>query len=140
MPFEGAGEPRRPHVVDFEEPDGSGRTKVLRGFAARLRRAGYRVVTYETPGSSPTGKFAASYGNRKSNAPVSRMLLFLVNTVEEKRTMKRRCARIEADFLCSEGITADVDVSDLVGLFEALSGDHLIRPDLYVVIRGGKRG
>jgi dTMP kinase len=79
------------------------------------------------------------------------MLLFLTNTVEETKTMARRCARTEADFLlldryylCSivfglayirrKGIAAYVDVSELVGLFEALSGDHVIRPDLYVVI------
>ncbi len=156
MPFEGAVEPKRPYVVDFEGPDGSGKTTVLRGVAARLRRVGYRTVTYKTPGPSPTGRFAVSYGNRKGTAPVSRMLLFLANTVEETRTMTRRCARTAADFLlldryylCSivfglayirrEGFAADVDVSDLVGLFEALSGDHIVRPDLYVVIDVSER-
>jgi len=155
LPSEGAGEPKRPYVVDFEGPDGSGKTTVLRGVAARLRRAGYRTVTYKTPGPSPTGRFAVSYGNRKGTAPVSRMLLFLANTVEETRAMKKRLVRTEADFLlldryylCSivfglayirrRGIVADVDVSELVGLFESLSGDHVIRPDLYVVIDVGE--
>jgi len=155
LPSEGAGERKRPYVVDFEGPDGSGKTTVLRGVAAWLRKAGYRTVTYKTPGPSPTGRFAVSYGNRKGTAPISRMLLFLANTVEETRTMKRKCARTEADFLlldryylCSivfglayvrrRGIVADVDVSELVGLFEALSGEHVIRPDLYVVIDVGE--
>jgi dTMP kinase len=151
LPSERKGEPKRPYVVDFEGPDGSGKTTVLRGVAGKLRRAGCRVVTYKTPGPSPTGRFAVSYGNRRGTAPISRMLLFLANTVEETKTMVSRCARTEADFLlldryylCSivfglayvrrKGIAADVDVSELVGLFEALSGDHIVRPDLYVVI------
>ena len=151
MPPGCEGEPKRPYLVDFEGPDGSGKTTVLRGVAGRLRKSGCRVVTYKTPGPSPTGRFAVSYGNRKGTAPISRMLLFLANTVEETKTMVRRCAQTEADFLlldryylCSivfglayvrrKGIAADVDVSELVGLFEALSGDHIVRPDLYVVI------
>ncbi len=155
MPFEEPGERKRPYVVDFEGPDGSGKSTVLRGVAARLRKAGWKTVTYKTPGPSPTGRFAVSYGNRKDTAPISRMLLFLANTVEETRTVMRMCARAGADFLlldryylCSivfglayirrRGIEADVDVSELVRLFEALSGSHVLRPDLYVVIDVGE--
>jgi len=65
LPSEREGEPKRPYVVDFEGPDGSGKTTVLRGVAGKLRRAGCRVVTYKTPGPSPTGRFAVSYGNRR---------------------------------------------------------------------------
>lgn len=147
--------PARTFVVDFEGPDGSGKTTVLRGVARRLRRMGYTVVTYKTPGPSPTGRFAVEYGNRRGTAPVTRMLLFLANTVEETREMLRRCARRSADFLlldryylCSivfglaylrrSGIDVAVQVAELVRLFESLAGPHVVRPDLYVVVDVGE--
>ncbi|MEM0375483.1 MAG: dTMP kinase [Nitrososphaerota archaeon] len=143
--------PFRAFVVDFEGPDGSGKTTVLRKVARELRGMGYAVVTYKTPGPSPTGRFAVEYGNRRGTAPISRMLLFLTNTVEETREMLRRCKRRSADFLlldryylCSivfglaylsrSGIEVSIRVTELVRLFESLSGHHVIRPHLYVVV------
>lgn len=138
-------------VAAFEGTDGSGKTSLLRRTARLLRSKGMTVVTYKTPSRTRTGAFAVSYGNRRGVAPLTRMLLFLANTVEDSAVMERAARRRAADFLlidryylCSvvfglayvrySGVRTGTTPSGLVRLVEELGAGSLLRPDVYVIV------
>ncbi|MEN3048420.1 MAG: AAA family ATPase [Candidatus Caldarchaeales archaeon] len=138
-------------VVVFEGTDGSGKTSLLRATARLLRSRGMTVVTYKTPSRTRTGAFAVSYGNRRGVAPLTRMLLFLANTVEDSAVMERAARRRAADFLlidryylCSvvfglayvrySGVRTEASPSGLVRLIEELGAGFLLKPDVYVIV------
>lgn len=139
-------------VVVFEGTDGSGKTSLLNSVKKRLEESGYSVITYKTPSSTPTGNFAKEYGNLGSTDPLTRMLLFLANTVDDSSIIKERISSEGPDFclidryyLCSVvyGLAlirikygkevSKVRVNELVSMLENLGCDILVRPDAYVI-------
>lgn len=138
-------------VAVFEGTDGSGKTSLLRLTARVLRSRRKKVVTYKTPSRTETGTFAISYGNRRTVSPLTRMLLFLANTVEDSRVMMRAVGRARADYLlidryylCSvvfglaylrySGVIVETKASDLMRLVEELGKGVLVTPDVYVIV------
>jgi len=139
-------------IVAWEGTDGSGKTTLMRSVARILALRGLRVYTYKTPGPSPSGRFAARYGNRRCTPPLTRMLLYLANTVDETARMIRRIEGGSPDFLfidryylCSlvyglalikhrRGVSGLPGIGELMALVERVAGNDLLRPDLYVIV------
>ncbi|MCS7094270.1 MAG: thymidylate kinase [Thaumarchaeota archaeon] len=138
-------------VTVFEGTDGSGKTSLLRLTAQMLRAREKVVVTYKTPSRTKTGAFAVGYGNRRGISPLTRMLLFLANTVEDSQVMKGAVRRAGADYLlidryylCSvvfglayikyRGVSSDVTASRLIEVVEELGRGTLLNTDVYVIV------
>jgi dTMP kinase len=77
------------YVAVWEGVDGSGKTTLMAETAGRLRSMGYSVESYKTPSNTSTGLFAKDYGNREDTDPLTRMLVFLANTADDSRVMKK---------------------------------------------------
>ncbi len=139
-------------VVVWEGTDGSGKTTLLRRVARILEERGFRVASHKTPGALPSGRLARLYGNRPSTPPLSRLLLFLANTVDETRPMLRKIRLtnphflfIDRYYLCSLvyglalleyrlGVEAASRVLEAVSLVESLGRGGLLSPDAYVFV------
>jgi thymidylate kinase len=77
------------YVAVWEGVDGSGKTTLMAETAGRLRSMGYSVESYKTPSNTSTGLFAKDYGNREDTDPLTRMLVFLANTADDSKVMKK---------------------------------------------------
>lgn len=139
-------------ITVWEGTDGSGKTTLMRRVARILVRRGYRVATHKTPGSMPSGKFASTYGNRRGIPPLSRMLLFLANTVDETGAIVRKLRLKNPDFLfidryylCSavyglallrhrHGLEDLPNINELIDFLEKLGRIDYLKPDAYVIV------
>lgn len=139
-------------VVVWEGTDASGKTTLMNSVVKELEVVGLRVITYKTPSDTPTGRFAATYGNEPDVDPLARMLLFLANTVDDSRIMRELVAKEKPEFLfidryylCSivYGLAINakrfkVDVKGkvvtLLREVEHLGAGRIIEPDLYLLI------
>jgi len=118
---------------------------------ALLEEKGFEVLTYKTPSNSPTGEFARRYGNESDIDPLTRMLLFLANTSDDSRIMRKELMRspdfyfIDRYYLCSiayglafsklSGIDiAESDFLKLLDIIEKLGEKIFLKPDLYVIV------
>ncbi|MCS7142320.1 MAG: thymidylate kinase [Aigarchaeota archaeon] len=140
------------YVVVWEGTDASGKTTLINSVEEILRSLNFRVAKYKTPSETQTGRFAATYGNEDSTDPLSRMLLFLTNTIEDSRVMREiiRLERpdyffIDRYYLCSivyglalisrkTGIDTKGAVSDMVREIERLGAGRVIEPDVYFIV------
>ena len=118
---------------------------------ALLEEKGFKVLTYKTPSNSPTGEFARRYGNESDIDPLTRMLLFLANTSDDSRIMRKELMRspdfyfIDRYYLCSivYGLAfsklsridiAESDFLKLLDIIEKLGEKIFLKPDLYVIV------
>ncbi len=140
------------YIAVWEGTDGSGKTTLMKRVARILSRRGFRVVTHKTPGAMRSGVFAASYGNSPRISPLSRMLLFLANTVDETEAMVRKIMRanphflfIDRYYLCSavyglalirhrRGLQGLPSIVELVTLLERLGKSDYLVPDIYLIV------
>ncbi|MEM0444807.1 MAG: hypothetical protein QW555_03530 [Nitrososphaerota archaeon] len=143
-------------VVVWEGTDGSGKTTLMKRVEHILKRRGFSVITHKTPGSSPSGKLAVSYGNRPNTSPLTRMLLFLANTVDESSKMARKIDQktphflfIDRYHLCSlvyglallkhrRGLQDLPSINEMLRLVENMGRHDYLPPDLYVIIDVGE--
>ncbi|MDW8083862.1 MAG: hypothetical protein RMI49_01490 [Candidatus Caldarchaeum sp.] len=86
-------------IVVWEGVDGSGKTTLLNAVARRQFELGYSVETYKTPSNSPTGLFAQQHGNTPTIDSLTRMFLFLANTSDDSRVIRRLIEEKKPDFL-----------------------------------------
>ena len=116
-----------------------------------LAEKGYEVMTYKTPSDSPTGRFAKTYGNDPQIDPLTRMLLFLSNTSDDSRRMRRLLSEnpdflfIDRYYLCSlvygcaflkiKSIPVEEeDFKKLLSFIEKIGEKVFINPDLYIIV------
>ncbi|HDD40586.1 MAG: hypothetical protein DRN65_05095 [Thaumarchaeota archaeon] len=142
---------KRPCVIVWEGVDGAGKTTLMNRVKALLEEKGFEVLTYKTPSNSPTGEFARRYGNESDIDPLTRMLLFLANTSDDSRIMRKELMRspdfyfIDRYYLCSivyglafsklSGIDiAESDFLKLLDIIEKLGEKIFLKPDLYVIV------
>ncbi|MCS7146100.1 MAG: dTMP kinase [Nitrososphaerota archaeon] len=143
-------------IVAWEGTDGSGKTTLMRRVAQILVGRGFRVGTHKTPGAMRSGKFAVSYGNSPKISPLSRMLLFLANTVDETSAMMRKIERrklhflfIDRYYLCStvyglalikrrRGLEDLPSITEALDLLERLGKADYLSPDVYVIVDVGE--
>ncbi len=143
-------------IAVWEGTDGSGKTTLMKRVARVLSRRGFKVVTHKTPGAMQSGRFAVSYGNSPRISPLSRMMLFLANTVDETGAMVRKVMRSKPDFLfidryylCSavyglalirhrRGLQDLPSIVELVGLLERLGRSDYLAPDVYLIVDVGE--
>ena len=139
-------------VVVWEGMEGAGKTTLMKRVGELIKSRGFKVSYYKTPSNSPTGRFAADYGNRPGIDPLTRMLLFLANTSSDSRIMKEKIRAerphyffIDRYYLCSiiYGLAYaklhEVDVShddllNLLRLIEKLGSNVFIKPDIHVIV------
>ncbi len=124
----------------------------MKRVARILTKRGYRVAMHKTPGLMRSGRFAASYGNSPKISPLSRMLLFLANTVDETVAMVRKVEQkkphflfIDRYYLCSTvyGLALirhrqrprDLPkIDEIVDLLERLGKADYLPPDIYLIV------
>jgi len=116
-----------------------------------LAENGYEVVTYKTPSDSPSGRFAKTYGNDPQIDPLTRMLLFLANTSDDSRRMKKLLSEnpdflfIDRYYLCSlvygcaflkiKSIPIEEeDFKKLISFIEKIGEKIFINPNLYIIV------
>ncbi|MCD6341657.1 MAG: thymidylate kinase [Thaumarchaeota archaeon] len=138
-------------IVVWEGVDGAGKTTLMKRVKSLLAEKGYKVLTYKTPSDSSTGKFAKTYGNDPRIDPLTRMLLFLANTSDDSKIMKKLMEErpdylfIDRYYLCSivyglaflnlSGITVSAEeFTNLIGLIEKLGNNVFLKPHLYVIV------
>jgi len=139
-------------VAVWEGTDGGGKTSLMNETAARLSQRGYLVRHHKTPSDSTTGKLAKTLGNSELISPMTRMLLFLANTVDDSLLMADQVRRESPDFyfidryyLCSlvyglgviERITGtglEEELMAWVRLTEKTGRDTLLKPDVYIFV------
>jgi len=138
--------------VVWEGVEGSGKTTLMNEVCNSLREMGYRVLTYKTPSKTKTGRFAKEYGNEPMIDSLTRTLLFLANTSDDSRIMKREIVENNPDYyfidryyLCSivygfaysKLMNARVDEEDFISflsLVEKLGEKIFIKPNLYIIV------
>jgi dTMP kinase len=141
------------YVAVWEGVDGSGKTTLMAETAGRLRSMGYSVESYKTPSNTSTGLFAKDYGNREDTDPLTRMLVFLANTADDSRVMKKiirekkpqfmfvdryyACSIVYGFALLAKRFSKKYDKERLLQFFrqvEDLGSETFIKPDLTVVV------
>ncbi len=125
---------------------------MMRRVGEILSSRGYRVSYYKTPSETPTGRFAAEFGNKPGTDPLTRMLLFLANTSSDSRIMREKILEekpryffIDRYYLCSitygmayarlQGaeVTSE-DFLSMVKVVEKLGSKIFLEPDLHVIV------
>lgn len=141
----------RPYIVVWEGVDGAGKTTLMNRVKEILEEKGFKVLTYKTPSNSPSGEFAARYGNEPGIDHLTRMLLFLANTSDDSRKMRQDLTWspdfyfIDRYYLCSvvyglafsklNGVeVSGNDFLQLLGMVEKLGEKIFLKPDLYVIV------
>ncbi|GBC71025.1 Thymidylate kinase [Candidatus Calditenuaceae archaeon HR02] len=140
------------YIAVWEGTDGSGKTTLMRRVAQILFKRGFKVVTHKTPGAMRSGIFAVSYGNSPRISPLSRMLLFLANTVDETDAMVKKIRRatphflfIDRYYLCSavyglalikhrRGLQDLPSIVELISLLERIGRSDYLAPDIYLIV------
>lgn len=139
-------------TVVWEGSDGSGKTTLMHAVAQILRDQGFRLGFYKTPSDTPTGSFAKSYGNSEGVDGLTRMLLFLSNTISDSKLMLNEIERKIYDFyfvdryyLCSlvyglailrlsQGkVVSYSDLASWIELVQRGGSGIILRPDFYVI-------
>ena len=136
----------------WEGVEGAGKTTLMNEVRKSLREMGYEVLTYKTPSKTETGRFAKEYGNEPTIDSLTRTLLFLANTSDDSRIMKREIEESNPDYyfidryyLCSivygfaysklMGVRVDEgDFISFLKLVEKLGEKIFIKPNLYVIV------
>lgn len=139
-------------IVVWEGVDGAGKTTLMRRVRELLEQRGFRVSSYKTPSESPTGRFAMEYGNSREIDHLTRMLLFLANTSDDSKIMRREIESsspeyyfIDRYYLCSlvygfafsriRGVEVGAEeFMDMLNLVEKIGRDVFLNPDLYIVL------
>ena len=140
-------------ITVWEGVDGSGKTTLMLEVSKLLQENGYKVVHYKTPSDTTTGKIAREVGNSPSIDPLTRMLLFLANTVDDSKVMLEKIVSENPDFffidryylcsivyglaLISKNLNQAVDEKtfrELFRIFEDIGRGIIITPDLYVIV------
>jgi len=141
----------KPFVVVWEGVDGAGKTTLMNKVKEILIQKGYAVSTYKTPSDSITGKFAKTYGNSLEIDPLTRMLIFLANTSDDSKIIKRNLSEgldfyfIDRYFLCSivygfafsktrGAPISEQDLKNFIKIVKKLGKRVLVDPDLYVIV------
>lgn len=140
------------YIAVWEGTDGSGKTTLMKRVARILSKRGFKVVTHKTPGAMRSGIFAATYGNSPRISPLSRMLLFLANTVDETDAMVRKIRRanphflfIDRYYLCSavyglalirhrRALQDLPSIVELINLLERVGRSDYLSPDIYLIV------
>ena len=136
----------------WEGVEGAGKTTLMNEVCNSLREMGYRILTYKTPSETKTGRFAKEYGNEPTIDSLTRTLLFLANTSDDSRIMRREIVENNPDYyfidryyLCSivygfaysKLMGARVDEGDFISflnLVEKLGEKIFIKPNLYIIV------
>ena len=139
-------------IVVWEGLDGAGKTTLMNRVKQLLEERGYRVIAYKTPSDTPTGRFAKDYGNIMEIDPLTRTLLFLANTSDDSKIMKKEIEEktpdyyfIDRYYLCSivygfallklRGSRVDEKLfAKLLSSIEELGEKIFLKPDLYVIV------
>mgnify|MGYP000100087535 CR=1 FL=1 len=142
----------KPLIVVWEGLDAAGKTTLISKVKSALEEMRYKVLVYKTPSRSKTGEFARTYGNDPEIDPLTRMLLFLANTSDDSRIMRRQIREKSPDFyfidryhLCSiaygfafsklrGGQVSEKDFKLFFELVEKLGEGVFVKPDLYLII------
>jgi len=138
--------------VVWEGVEGAGKTTLMNEVCKSLHDMGYRVLTYKTPSKTKTGRFAKEYGNDPMIDSLTRTLLFLANTSDDSRIIKREIIENDPDYyfidryhLCSivygfaysKLMGASVDEEDFISflsLVEKLGEKIFVKPNLYIIV------
>jgi len=140
-------------VVVWEGVDSSGKTSLKNKAGDILAEEGFKVGHYKTPSDTFSGSLAKSYGNSTTVDALTRMLLFLANTTDDSKIMKRQIVEKKLDFLfidryylCSlvyglalirrsrAGLVEHEDLETLIQNVERLGQEVVVKPDLYVIV------
>ena len=139
-------------IVVWEGVDGAGKTTLMKRVRELLERRRFRVSSYKTPSMSPTGRFARDYGNRQEIDHLTRMLLFLANTSDDSKTMRREIESskpeyyfIDRYYLCSlvygfafsriRGVEVGAEeFTDMLELVEKIGRGVFLDSDLYIIL------
>jgi dTMP kinase len=138
--------------VVWEGLDAAGKTTLIAKVRTILESRGYRVSVHKTPSNSKTGEFAKTYGNNPEIDHLTRMLLFLANTSDDSRILKRIIAEKSFDFffidryyLCSIAYgfafsrlrgakVSEQDFKTFLNVVEKLGEGVFVKPDIYLII------
>lgn len=139
-------------IVVWEGLDAAGKTTLIAKVRSILESKGYRVSAHKTPSSSRTGEIARTYGNGPEIDHLTRMLLFLANTSDDSRILKRIIAEESPDFLfidryylCSIAYgfalsrlrgakISKQDFREFLEIVERLGEGVFVKPDIYLII------
>jgi len=140
-------------IVVWEGVDSSGKTSLKNKAAEILSKKGFEVGHYKTPSDTFSGSLAKTYGNSAKVDALTRMLLFLANTTDDSKIMKRKIVEKNLDFffidryyLCSlvyglaltrrtrPDLAEHEDLETLVEMVERLGQDVVVKPDRYVIV------
>ena len=142
----------KPLIVVWEGLDAAGKTTLITKVRSMLESRGYRVSAHKTPSSSKTGEFAKIYGNDPEIDHLTRMLLFLANTSDDSRILRRIIAEESPDFLfidryylCSivygfalsrlrGAKISEQDFKEFLEIVERLGESVFVKPDIYLII------
>jgi dTMP kinase len=139
-------------IVVWEGLDAAGKTTLIAKVRSILESKGYRVSAHKTPSNSRTGEIARTYGNGPEIDHLTRMLLFLANTSDDSRILKRIIAEESPDFLfidryylCSIAYgfalsrlrgakISKQDFREFLEIVERLGEGVFVKPDIYLII------
>jgi len=140
-------------VVVWEGVDSSGKTSLKNKAGEVLVEQGFKVGHYKTPSDTFSGSLARSYGNSANVDALTRMLLFLANTTDDSKLMKKQIVEQKLDFLfidryylCSlvyglaliqrtrPGLAEHEDLENLIQAVERLGHEIVLKPDRYVIV------
>jgi len=139
-------------IVVWEGVDGAGKTTLMNETSKILANHGYSVIHYKTPSDTPTGRAAKTIGNSGDVDPLTRMLLFLANTSDDSKIMRRQIEALSPSFyfidryyLCSiiyglalleKTIKKSLiqNLEKLMNITQELGEGIFIKPDYYVIV------
>jgi len=142
----------RTFVVVWEGLDAAGKTTLISETRKILEAKGFRILIYKTPSSTRTGEFAKTYGNEPGIDPLTRMLLFLANTSDDSKIIRREIEEKSPDlyfidryYLCSIAYgfafsklkgakVTEEDFKEFIKIVEKLGEGIFVNPDLYLII------
>ena len=142
----------RTFVVVWEGLDAAGKTTLISETRKILEAKGFRILVYKTPSDTRTGEFAKTYGNEPGIDPLTRMLLFLANTSDDSKIIRREIEEKSPDlyfidryYLCSiaygfafsklKGVkVTEEDFREFIRIVEKLGEGIFVNPDLYLII------
>lgn len=143
---------RKTFIVVWEGVEGAGKTTLMNETCRPLREMGYEILIYKTPSKTRTGRFAKEYGNEPLIDSLTRTLLFLANTSDDSKIMKKEIEEKNPDYyfidryyLCSivygfaysklKGVEVDKeDFISFLNLIEKLGKNIFVRPNLYIIV------
>ena len=139
-------------VVVWEGLDAAGKTTLISETKKILEARGLRILVYKTPSDTRTGEFAKTHGNDPETDPLTRMLLFLANTSDDSKIIRREIEEKSPDlyfidryYLCSIAYgfafsklrganVTERDFEELLKIVEKLGEGIFVKPDLYLII------